>query len=259
MEKFLSSIIPYLAVIASAFLGSLLSIAEVRINKIWKIILIAISLTVLFMLAYFTSKNTEFIKESLAFISDKVIPLEYNLHPQKDFTRASETLKGLMPQSETPPYDYHAECGLSYSQSIEYSKKAFHGLGQQDSVSIVAALYNQTKGDTEYFPMAIAERGDELFYRVKITNNTNMALETNNVRITLPSSLQYGNDFSRVLYVEGGKEKRMALNDAIVGNGSSVPLKISPKDFVYVMYKVKVAKDAVCGIYAAGTQFFVTL
>lgn len=162
----------------------------------------------------------------------------------------------IVPESKTAPLNKHVECGLPYSDAVKFAKQAFNEqTSTNGDVSITAALYNHTKGDKEYSPIVLADKGDAVVYRVKIANNSDKLLKTNAVRIALPPSLKYRYDSSRVLYKVAEEDKYFGLNDSIISHGANM-IEIPPHHYVYVIYKVYVAEDAVCGIYGTATQMY---
>jgi uncharacterized repeat protein (TIGR01451 family) len=126
---------------------------------------------------------------------------------------------------------------------------------QQSGTAVIAsALYNLTKGETNYSVSTSANPGDEIMYRIKLTNTGTTPLTGLNARIQLPSAFEYAPDYSRAIFTEGGVDKQIALNDAIIGNGTTLPINVSVSNYIYIVYKVKVASNAVTGTYGTGNQ-----
>ena len=122
------------------------------------------------------------------------------------------------------------------------------------AAAIVSALYNVTRGETNYSTSTTAKPGDEIIYRVKLSNIGNSTLSGLGVKVILPSALQYVNDTARMLYTDAnGTDKTLALNDSIVTNGSSM-LDVPVQHYVYIVYRVQVKADAQNGTYGTSTQ-----
>ena len=122
------------------------------------------------------------------------------------------------------------------------------------SATIVSALYNLTKGETGYSVSTSANPGDEIMYRVKLTNTGTATLTGLNTRIQLPSAFEYVPNYSRAIYTVNGVDQTVALNDTIIGNGSTLPVNVSVGNYIYIVYKVRVASNAVLGTYGTGNQ-----
>jgi uncharacterized repeat protein (TIGR01451 family) len=107
-------------------------------------------------------------------------------------------------------------------------------------LEIVSALYNLTRKETNYSKSTAASHGDEIMYRLKLTNIGATTLTGLNVRICLSSALEYVPNYSRAIFFANGKDQALALNDAIASNGSELPINISTGNFIYIVYKARV-------------------
>ena len=124
----------------------------------------------------------------------------------------------------------------------------------QPAMSMISSVINYTKGGTSYTSAITADKGDEAFYRVAITNNGDAAATGLQFRAVIPASLEYVNNYAKVYYKENGVDKQSPASDGIISTNGIILADIPAHTFIYVTYKVKVRANAAAGTSATSNQ-----
>ncbi len=112
------------------------------------------------------------------------------------------------------------------------------------SARIISTVLNETRHDQYYVSSATAKRGEELFYRVQVSNTGTTPLTGGVFKAQIPAGLEYVGNYSRFYFANA---TWVGLNDAIVSANGVVMPDIPVGSWGYVNYKVRVASNAVAG------------
>uniref|UniRef100_A0A7C4M1A5 DUF11 domain-containing protein n=1 Tax=candidate division CPR3 bacterium TaxID=2268181 RepID=A0A7C4M1A5_UNCC3 len=124
-------------------------------------------------------------------------------------------------------------------------------------ISVKSLVSNYTKGQTSFSESVTADRGDELYYRMAITNPTNANVNGLAAYVQIPSGLQYVPGYTKLYYTDAnGQDKAAPITDAIVNATGAMIGDLPAMHYEYIVYKVKVAANAPAGTYWTGNQVF---
>ncbi|HRY60462.1 MAG TPA: hypothetical protein P5096_03710 [Patescibacteria group bacterium] len=151
--------------------------------------------------------------------------------------------------------------GASVPASVTTGTPATSSVGDntntsQPQVYLASSLYNLTKGETAYNPSVNASAGDELIYRMTITNRGSSAATILHARAIMPAGIEYVPGFAKLYYEDAtGTDQVIPIADAINGAGNGVILPdLAGAHWFYLTYKVKVSGNTAAGTYAADNQ-----
>ena len=125
------------------------------------------------------------------------------------------------------------------------------------SVTLSSGLYNFTNGDKAYTQSINAKPGDEIIYRMVITNRGSSTATDLHARVIMPSAgLEYVPGYAKLYYVDStGADKVIPVVDALNGVSNGIVLPNLPAGhWFYLTYKAKVSVSANAGTYAADNQ-----
>ena len=126
---------------------------------------------------------------------------------------------------------------------------------QNRKIGINIFASNYSNNENEYRKIIYAKRGDLLYFKIMVANNTNKETRKLAAYIQIPPGLSYVKGYSKLYYTdENNKDHAAPLGDHIASAKGVMIGSIPPKHYEYIVYKIKVAPNAPSGTYSTGNM-----